>query len=99
LRRLIALRVNTLVLAGSELQLINLDNQRILGFVRKSGSERVLVFANFSEREQIIAANRLWLYGLSHIFVDLLNGGELSWQDLVLEPYGFVCLQPGKSDT
>ncbi len=93
LHRLIDLRKRTPVLSGSQLQVINTGNPHVLGFVRISGNERVLVFANFSEADQLVSANQLRLYGLSYTFTDLFSGHNLPLRDLSLEPYSFVCLK------
>jgi hypothetical protein len=52
-----------------------------------------VVLANFTEREQNVAANQLRLYGLSYEFTNLLTGQTIPFQDLTLEPYRFICLQ------
>ena len=93
LRRLIALRVDTPIFAGSHLQVIDTNNRHVLGYVRSLGSQRVLIFANFSEQEQVVSANQLRLYGLSYTYTDLLSGENLVFGDMTLEPLGFRCLQ------
>jgi amylosucrase len=92
LQRLIELRKNCLAFGGTELEVINTDNDHILGYVRVAENDRLLVFANFSEQQQVVSANQLRLYGLSYEFKNLFNGEIFSLQDLVLEPYEFACL-------
>jgi glycosidase len=92
LNRLIKLRSGNPVFAGNRLQVINTENNHVLGYVRSAGNTRVLIFANFSEQEQIVPSNILRLYGLSYKFTDLINGESFSMQDLILEPYGIWCL-------
>ena len=92
LQRLIELRKNCLAFGGTELEVINTDNDHILGYLRVAENDRLLVFANFSEQQQVVSANQLRLYGLSYEFKNLFNGEIFSLQDLVLEPYEFACL-------
>ncbi len=94
LRRLIALRAANPVFSGNDLQVMNLGNPHVLGYVRSSAGQRALVLANFSEQPQTVPANLLRLYGMSYSFNDLVRGEPLSIMDLVLEPLGFLCLQP-----
>jgi len=98
LGRLIALRAQTQGFGGSEIEVMDTGNEHVLGYVRRSASqkvgaiERILVFANFSEHQQIVPANQLRLYGLGYRFTNALSGEAIPLQDLSLEPYGFVCL-------
>jgi amylosucrase len=101
LRRLIEIRKNTPAFAGGETEIIDTGNPHVFGYVRqhtkslqdrKSG--RVLVLANFIEREQKIAANELRLHGLGYGFTDLVTGGQItSDEDLTLGPYCFMWLK------
>jgi len=93
LKRLVEMRKSHPVFSGNEMEVIDTGNNHILGYVRLSGTRRVLVFANFSESAQIIAANHLRLYGLAYQFEDLLKGQAVFLQDLTLEPYAFICLK------
>ena len=68
-------------------------NAHVLGYLRVSDDERLLVFANFSEHPQEVGANQLRLYGLSYEFQDLLADEAIRLQDLHLEPYAFMCLK------
>lgn len=92
-KQLIDLRKAHSAFAGIEMQVMDIDNPHILGFVRAYGGERVIILANFSEREQQISANLLRLYGLSYDFMDLLTQKSLPFRDVFLEPYQFLCLQ------
>ena len=78
---------------SGEMQVMNLDNPHVLGFVRQQGNERLLVFANFSEQPQTLPANCLRLYGLSYTFSDLLNEKSISCADLALGPCQFMVLK------
>jgi glycosidase len=92
LQRLIHLRMEHSAFAGNDLQVVDSGNPHVLGYVRLADDERLLVFANFSEKPQKVSANQLRLYGLSYEFKDLLGGMRLGPEDLILEPYDFMCL-------
>jgi amylosucrase len=92
LQRLIRLRKQTPAFSDAQLQVMNTGNPHVLGYVRTYQHESVLVFANFTEGDQIVSANQLRLYGLSYQFIDLVRAEQIPLQDLVLPPFGFVCL-------
>ena len=92
---LIALRKGHPAFGGDELQVIDTGNEHVLGYVRLAEDERLLVLANFSEAEQVVAGNQLRLYGLSYAFTDQLSGEQIGMGDLVLGAYQFACLKPG----
>lgn len=92
LQRLIRLRQKHAVFGEGEMEAIQTGHSQVLGFARTLGSQRVLVFANFSEQEQILPANLLRLYGLSYHFTDLLADRSLPLQDLKLPGCGLACL-------
>jgi glycosidase len=93
LRQLIQMRKQEAAFAGNDMQVMNVGNAHVLGYVRQHDGRRVLVFANFSEQAQSLPGNLLRLYGLSYAFTDLLAGQTLSADELKLEPFGFVCLR------
>lgn len=95
LQRLIVLRKEHEIFAGDGMKPMDTGNEHVLGFLRISGAERVLVFCNFSEDTQIISANRLRLYGLSYTFTNIASKKRIELQDLNLGPYEFVCLASG----
>jgi glycosidase len=92
LQRLIHLRQRTPAFSDGQLQVMNTGNLHVLGYVRTYQHESVLVFANFTESDQTVSANLLRLYGLSYQFTDLMRAEPVPLQDLVLPPFGFVCL-------
>jgi glycosidase len=92
LKKLIELRKSKAVFSGSDLHIIDSGNPSVLGYLRSHGSDRILVFANFSEDKHTIPANLLRLYGLSYTYQDLLQKQNIPFADLTLEPYQFVCL-------
>jgi amylosucrase len=93
LRHLISVRKAASAFAGSAMSVIDTDNPHVLGYIRQHQGARMLVLANFSEGEQVVAANTLRNHGLSYRFNDLVTDQRLMLnRDLVLEPYAFVWL-------
>lgn len=93
LRRLIELRKEHAALADGEMDVIPTNNDHVFGYVRRYQSQRLLVLANFTEREQTVAANEIRLQGLGYAFTDLVSGRTITVaEDLHLEPYQFVWL-------
>jgi amylosucrase len=99
LRHLIELRKATPAFGGSTMDVINLGNDHVFAYVRtgatETGSQRLLVLANFTEHTQPVATNELRLYGLDYQFVDLIGGLDVVLGDspLVLEPYQVMWLK------
>jgi amylosucrase len=94
LLRLIALRKEQAAFAGHTLELFDTGNEHLLGFTRQHGGKRITVVANFSERPQPLAANRLRLSGLGYQFCDLNSGVRLgASESLTLTPYQFLWLE------
>lgn len=97
LRHLITLRQQTPAFAGVATDVIDAGNDHVFGYVRRGAGAggRVLVLANFTEREQPVAANHLRLHGLAYAFTDLVTGDTVGLErDLALAPYQFVWLAP-----
>jgi len=92
LQELIRLRKEHEVFSGIDLEVMDTDNEHVLGYIRLSDDQRVLILANFSESEQTISANILLLYGLSYKFTDLMSGENVPLGDVILNPYQFLCL-------
>jgi len=94
LRRLIELRKENPACGGGETEIIDTGNPHVFGYVRQHGGQRMVVLANFSEKEQRVAANELRLHGLGYRFTELVGGGEITaGVDLILEPLGFMWLR------
>jgi amylosucrase len=93
LSHLIAMRRSHEAFWGSSLQVVDTQNDSVLGYVRQHGKERVLVLANFSEESQIVVANQLRLYGLAGDSMDLISGQVMPAGDATLEPYALLCLR------
>ncbi|MCP3870542.1 MAG: amylosucrase [Gammaproteobacteria bacterium] len=93
LQRLIQIRQQTLAFTRAETEIIDSGNDQIFGYFRQHEDQSVLVLANFSEHEQIIAAKRLRLLGLRKTFTDIVAGKTITaTQQLVVEPYQLMVL-------
>ncbi len=93
LKTLIELRKQQHAFSGTLMDTIQTANEHVLGYVRRCGNERVLIFANFSEDPQILSGNLLRLYGLCYQFEELLTHDQISTGDLSLAPYQFMALK------
>ena len=80
LKMLIDLRKQHEVFAGGELEIIQTENEHILGFTRIHAGKRAVIFANFSEQPQAISKriieqyavqNKHMLHGRSNILQNL----------------------------
>ncbi len=92
LRKLIDLRKSLACLYGHEMQVMNTENQHVLGFLRMQKNKRAILLANFSEAEQRLPVNLLRIYGLALSFTDQLSGQSFETQEIVLAPYQLLCL-------
>ncbi len=92
LRRLIEVRKSHGAFLGTQMQVMKIPNDHLLGYVRQGEGERILILANFSETPQSFAGNLLRLYGASYTMTDLLTGRQVAAQDMTLGPYDFLCL-------
>lgn len=81
LRRLIALRQRQSLFSVGRLMVMDLQNPHVLVFERRLGEQRAVILANFSEQEQVLAANAL--------------AGMQQWQGAA-QPVaqGGLCLKP-----
>jgi len=94
LKNLLNMRVSNEIFSGNSLEVLNTGNDHILGYVRIRENQRVIVLSNFSEIEQKVAANFLRMHGMSYEFTNLHTGEDISFGDLTLNPYDFICLTP-----
>ena len=94
---LLDVRRATPAFADGGMEVVDTGNPHVFSFVRHHEAGRVLVLANFSEREQIIAANEVRLYGLGYNFRELVTGEDVRLEEKIkLEPYRFMWLAPEK---
>lgn len=94
LRQLITARKSHPGFAGNQMAVINVGSDHVFAFVRTHEQQRVVVLANFTEREQPLPANEIRLYGLAYHFTDLISGQSLHLTDspIRLEPYQVLWL-------
>ena len=93
LKHLLGLRRSVHAFSGADTEIFQTGSHSILGYIRHSDGERVVVLANFSENPQELDGNQLRLYGLGYEFVNLVTGkGVSSLQPLRLDAYQFVWL-------
>lgn len=94
IKQMILLRKETPALAGMEMELIDLSNPHVLGFLRKHEGHRLIVLANFSDSAVMISGNRIRMVGLGRHFSDLLSGHEVeTGERIALEPYQSLWLE------
>jgi amylosucrase len=73
LQKLISLRKSLPAFQGQSMDLVDTRNDHVLGYVRVSDANRVIVLANFSEAPQSISGNTLRTAGLGRFFVDVIT--------------------------
>lgn len=91
IKEMIQVRKNHDVFA-STLKSIPVDtgNQGVFGFHKE---DRMLVLANFTEREQTVDCGRVNWFGLPWEMTDLIQGKKVAlWNNIVLGPYEFLWL-------
>ena len=94
LRRMIAVRKSLPPLAGQSMDLIATGNSNVLGFVRFHESHRLIVLANFCERQQSISGNVLRTAGLGRFFEDAISSITYPTSEAIsLEPYQIAWLR------
>ncbi len=93
LKRLLKIRQDNPAFSGSDLELIDTMSDHVLGYVRQSDDQRVLIFANFTENEQMITGNLLRYHSFGKKITNIISGDPIPIDDLHLEPYQFLCLK------
>ena len=92
LRELISLRKRNPVFSAGELQVIPAVNAHVLAYTRPFGKRRAVIFANFSESEQVVPGRVLEQY---HCRTKKRLYGLSEWppgKDLALAPLDFLVL-------
>ena len=78
---------------GSQMRLLETDNDHVISYLRWCDGAILVVIANFSDAPQTINMWRLRTEGLAHFFKDCLSERIISTHDtLDLEPYGLLWL-------
>ncbi len=93
LKKLIALRKDHAVFGSSHLQMIDTGSPHVLAYLKSDGFDRVLVLANFSEKELSLTAGFLAQHNFGSAPTDLLTAQPLPAGEIKLAPYAFVALQ------
>ncbi|HRW04696.1 MAG TPA: amylosucrase [Caldilineaceae bacterium] len=95
LQQLIVLRKSTPGFGGNQMAVVPIGSDHIFAFVRTNERQRVLVLANFTEREQRVAPNELRLYGLGYEFHELISDAPLTItnEPIRLDPYQVMWLE------
>ncbi|MEJ2195127.1 MAG: amylosucrase, partial [Ignavibacteriaceae bacterium] len=93
LLKLLQLREKTLALSGPDTEFVDMKNDHLLTYFRHYDNNSVFILANFSDKGQNIAGNKLRLLGLSKTVTDVVGGKIITAaQNLTLEPYQFMML-------
>ena len=88
-----SLRKGNPVFTGGQLETAWTENEHVLGYIRSHAGKRVIVFANFSEYQQVVPARVLEQYGFSRGVKRLHGLSKLpKGENLSLVPYDFVVL-------
>jgi hypothetical protein len=66
LKKLIDLRKQHEVFAGGELEVIQTENEHVLGYTRIHAGKRAIIFANFSEQPQVISKRIIEQYAVQN---------------------------------
>lgn len=101
MHHLITLRKSTPGFGGNQMDVVHIGSDHIFAFVRTNQQQRILVLANFTEREQRIDPNEIRLYGLGYQFHDLIAdlSLNLSSEPIRLDPYQVMWLESAKPGT
>jgi len=92
LKMLIELRKQHEVFAGGELEVIQTENEHILGYTRVHTGKRAIIFANFSEEPQIIPSHIIERYAVQNK-KPLHGRSNISPQkNITIEPLDLVVL-------
>lgn len=93
IKKAINIRKTNDVLSNGDMEVMDLGNEHILGFVRFNGTKRVIVIANFSEAEQLISEQIFRIYGASEYLYNLATGIRHQLEDITLAPYEIKLLE------
>ena len=90
LQRLISLRKENEAFSGNELEIIPTENDHVLGFMRRSLGRRAVIFANFAESPQSIAARVCEQYSLHTKKIVHGISKMTSFNEMTIEPLDFL---------
>lgn len=88
LLKLVRIRQQNEAFSKGDTEIIDVGNNHVFGYFRYHAGHNVLVLANFTERQQAVAGNRLRLLGLRKTLTDIVSGKTVrATEQLLLEPY------------
>ena len=90
LKELIELRKGYEAFSGGDLEIIRVENDHVLSFVRTCGADRALILANFSEAPQTISAHAFENYPIQEKTPVYGTGVFLADQSLSIAPLEFL---------
>jgi amylosucrase len=93
LTNLIRIRKENDLLSSGNFKVLDFENDHVLGFIRFSGTKKILVLANFTEEEQMIPEKILRIYVSSDSLHNLSNGDRYHLKDVHLEPFEIAILE------
>jgi len=92
LQKLIRIRKENSIFAsgnGSGTEILDVENDHVFGYVRHKDGRKLVILANFTEREQAISENRL--FEADEVGLDLItDASRLPGSDVILNPYQFI---------
>ena len=92
LQKLIALRKKYPAFSGGDLEVFQTGNEHVLGFARLHKGKRMLIFANFSEAEQILPVRVLDGLSIGELKRRHGSGKLTTAGELLLAPYDLLAL-------
>ena len=91
LHQMIRLRKEHPALKGGDMEVIEFENEHVLGYVRRNKDQRLILLANFSERGQMIPDGVMEDYGLYPPYTELISGLSVPKGEISLQAYQFAC--------
>jgi hypothetical protein len=94
LLRLTQLRKKYPLFSVGKMEVADVGNDHVLGYLRYQDASRILVLANFSEKEQVVPLNTIRLYLLDFSFIELYSGDiiDSESENIKLKPYHILFL-------
>ena len=86
LANLIRIRKENVLLSSGFLEVLDIENDQVLGLMRADGTKKILVLANFTEEEQIIPKRILRIYISSNCVHNLTINDRYILKEVNLEP-------------
>ncbi len=90
LKKLIELRKQHSVFSGGELEIIQTENDHVLGFMRTHAGKRSVIFANFSEAPQTLASRIIEQTSVTSLRPLHGRSKLTNYKELKFEPLDFV---------